>query len=170
MASIPGRVDEPLAVRLAEVRDAISARFPDAHVRIDEGRCMVLVEIGGTDGILPLCRHLKSDLDIDHSTLITAVDMLERFDLVYHFWSTRRRINVQVKVPVGREDPRAPSIYVAPDTGETLWRGANFHERETYDMMGIVFEGHPDLRRIYLEQDATIFPQRKDYAWGEKYG
>ncbi len=79
-----------------------------------------------------------------------------RFEVVYHLYSDRHPAWLRVRVPVDRRDPRTASV-----TG--IWPGAMFHEREMYDMMGIVFEGNRDLRRIYMSPDYRSFPQRKDF-------
>ena len=81
----------------------------------------------------------------------------ERFEIVYHLYSDRHPAWLRVRAHVDRADPRIPTI-----TG--LWEGAMFHEREMYDMMGIVFEGNRDLRRIYMSPDYKSFPQRKDFV------
>lgn len=78
------------------------------------------------------------------------------FEVAYHLYSDRHPAWVRVRARVDRDDPRLPTI-----TG--LWEGAMFHEREMYDMMGIVFEGNRDLRRIYMSPDYRSFPQRKDF-------
>jgi NADH-quinone oxidoreductase subunit C len=79
------------------------------------------------------------------------------FEVVYHLFSWRHPSWLRVRARVDRADPRIASI-----TG--LWEGAMFHEREMYDMMGIVFEGNRDLRRIYMSPDYRSFPQRKDFV------
>ena len=80
-----------------------------------------------------------------------------RFEVVYHLYSERHPAWLRVRAHVSRDDPRLPTI-----TG--LWEGAMFHEREMYDMMGIVFEGNRDLRRIYMSPNYRSFPQRKDFV------
>lgn len=79
------------------------------------------------------------------------------FEVVYHLFSWKHPAWLRVRARVDRTDPRLPTI-----TG--LWEGAMFHEREMYDMMGIVFEGNRDLRRIYMSPDYRSFPQRKDFV------
>ena len=78
------------------------------------------------------------------------------FEVVYHLFSWKHPAWLRVRARVDRADPRIATI-----TG--LWEGAMFHEREMYDMMGIVFEGNRDLRRIYMSPDYRSFPQRKDF-------
>jgi len=80
-----------------------------------------------------------------------------RFEVVYHLYSDRHPAWLRIRSRVDRAGARIPTI-----TG--LWEGAMFHEREMYDMMGIVFEGNRDLRRIYMSPDYRSFPQRKDFV------
>ena len=79
-----------------------------------------------------------------------------RFEVVYHLYSDRHPVWLRVRAIVDRANPHIPSI-----TG--LWEGAMFHEREMFDMMGIVFDGNRDLRRIYMSPDYKSFPQRRDF-------
>ena len=78
------------------------------------------------------------------------------FEVVYHLYSDRHPAWLRIRVPVDRANPHAPTV-----TG--LWTGAMFHEREMYDMMGIVFDGNRDMRRIYMSPTYRSFPQRKDF-------
>ena len=114
--------------------------------------------------IKDVCYHLKNDFDFKLVADITAVDYLEvkttRFEVVYHLhrfgpdFDENVRIRLKVEVPEG--DPKVDSV--AP-----VWSGANWLEREVYDMFGIEFVGHPDLRRILMPEDYDPFPLRKDF-------
>ncbi len=98
-------------------------------------------------------------LDFDFLMDVTAVDYLgsvPRFEVVYHLYSLARNHRLRLKARVPEEDPRIASVV-------PVWRGADWLERETYDMYGIRFEGHPDLRRIYLYEEFQGHPLRKDY-------
>lgn len=105
-------------------------------------------------------RQLRDDPDLaffylaDAAAVDYGVDA--HFEVVYHLFSWKHPAWLRVRARVDRSDPRLPTI-----TG--LWEGAMFHEREMYDMMGIVFEGNRDLRRIYMSPDYRSFPQRKDF-------
>ncbi|MCA1570665.1 MAG: NADH-quinone oxidoreductase subunit C [Chloroflexi bacterium] len=81
----------------------------------------------------------------------------EHFEVVYHLFSWKHPGWLRIRAHVDRLDPRIPTI-------TDLWEGAMFHEREMYDMMGIVFEGNRDLRRIYMSPDYRSFPHRKDFV------
>jgi NADH-quinone oxidoreductase subunit C len=82
--------------------------------------------------------------------------------VVYHLYSYTHGHRIAVKVLVPFENPRVPSV-------THLWAGANWHEREAYDLLGIVFEGHPDLRRILLPEDWVGHPLRKEYVVQDTY-
>ena len=107
-------------------------------------------------------RLLKEDpkLDFDFLTDITAVDYLgkkePRFEVVYHLYSLKARHRLRVKIPVPENDPVVDSL-------TSLWSGADWLEREVWDMFGIRFSGHSDLRRILLYEEFKGHPLRKDY-------
>jgi NADH-quinone oxidoreductase subunit C len=110
--------------------------------------------------VVDVLQLLRDDPDLAFFMLAdaAAVDygVDAHFEVVYHLFSWRHPAWLRVRARVDRADPRIASI-----TG--LWEGAMFHEREMYDMMGIVFEGNRDLRRIYMSPDYRSFPQRRDF-------
>jgi NADH-quinone oxidoreductase subunit C len=112
------------------------------------------------EDILDVCRWLRDhpDFDMAYLSFVSAIDWKDRFEVVYHLGSFSKNHSLTLKVQIPRDDPRIPSV-----TG--LWRGADWHEREAYDLFGIVFEGHPNLRRIMMSQDWKGHPLRKDYVY-----
>lgn len=114
--------------------------------------------------LLEICRFLREEasFDLDYCSFVSAVDRPEAgtIEVVYHLFSMTAHHELLLKVRTPREAPRVPSV-----TG--IWSGANWHERETYDLFGVVFEGHPDLRRIMMTEDWTGHPLRKDYVYQE---
>lgn len=111
--------------------------------------------------LLDVCRLLRDDPELAFDLLVdvTAVDFIgrrPRFEVVYHLYSIGKNHRVRLKVPLEEGDPTVPSIC-------ELWKGANWLERETWDLYGIRFENHPDLRRIYLYEEFEGHPLRKDY-------
>ena len=115
--------------------------------------------------IKDVCLFLRDEpsLKFDHLADLTAVDFSRypgdtgpRFEVVYNLISTVHRHRIRLKVRVPEEDPRVDSV-------TSVWQTANWHERETYDLMGIKFDGHPDLRRILLTDDWEGHPLRKEY-------
>ncbi|MGH2428791.1 MAG: NADH-quinone oxidoreductase subunit C [Candidatus Limnocylindria bacterium] len=123
----------------------------------DEDTVEVQVDAARAAGIL---EHLRDDEELDFFFLAdaAAVDYGpgERFEVVYHLYSWKHPAWLRVRAHVDRDDPRIPTV-------THLWEGAMFHEREMYDMMGIIFEGNRDLRRIYMSPDYRSFPQRRDF-------
>lgn len=100
---------------------------------------------------------LKLELDFNYLSNLTAVDYQEYFEVVYHLISLEDNTKLEVKVEI--EDRTEPSI----PTVTNIWRTADWQEREVYDLFGIDFIGHPDLRRILLPDHFTEHPLRKDY-------
>ena len=106
-----------------------------------------------------VARFLRDDPESDFQFLnsISAVDFIEHFEVVYHLTSLSRQQTAVVKTKVfGREDLSLPSVY-------HVWRGADFQEREIWDLMGIHFEGHPNMKRIMLWEGYQGHPLRKDH-------
>jgi NADH-quinone oxidoreductase subunit C len=95
---------------------------------------------------------------------LTVTDLYPRtprFEVVYHFLSLAQNRRLRVKVPVPEEDPQVPSLV-------SHWPGANWLEREAWDMFGILFQGHPDLRRILMYDEFEGHPLRKDYPYRKR--
>ena len=103
-------------------------------------------------------RHIRSEADLyfDYLFCLTAVDWKTYFTVVYHLTSTVHRHTLVVKLKLDRE---RPSVRTVSD----IWRTAEFHEREAFDLMGVVFTGHPDLRRLFMTDEWQGWPLRKDY-------
>ena len=100
----------------------------------------------------------SEDTQFDFLFCLTTVDWLEYMTVVYHLRSTT--LNHQIVLKVKIENREKPEI----DTVSDIWRTAEFHEREVFDLFGIVFRNHPDLRRIFLDDDWVGYPLRKDYV------
>ncbi len=117
--------------------------------------CLVAAE-----HLLDVCRWLRDNPEFDMSFLefVSAIDWPDRFDVVYQLTSLARQHGIALKVPIPKEDARIPSV-------AGIWRGADWHEREAYDLFGITFEGHPDLRRIMMSADWKGHPLRKNYVY-----
>ena len=138
---------------------------PDLAGRINEAHAGAAIEWNDTDvwvepNNLPLvARFLKETPNLDFATLISisAVDYIEYFEIIYHLLSMRRNHSVVLKARCyGREEPTV-------DTVTGIWRGADLQEREIWDLMGIRFEGHPNMKRILLWEDFPGHPLRKDF-------
>ncbi len=115
-----------------------------------DGRRIIRVS---KDEFLSTMKDLKEQ-GFTHLSLITAIDRKDFLEVVYHLHSLEKNEIISVKLKT--KDSRVPSV-------TSLWRSANWDEREQYDMMGIVFEGHPDLKRILLPEGWVGHPLRKNY-------
>lgn len=151
--SAPGDLQHPV---LTELR----ARFADAIRSTHAFRGDLTVEVAPSR-LVEICSHLRDHAELAFDLLVdvTAVDYLgstPRFELVYHLKSLTRGHRLRVKARVSEDGPRIDSLV-------GVWRGADWLERETWDMYGIRFDGHPDLRRIYLYEEFEGHPLRKDY-------
>jgi NADH:ubiquinone oxidoreductase subunit C len=98
----------------------------------------------------------NADLNFDFLFCVTCVDWKTHLTMVYHFTSTTHRHNIVVKSKLDRNNPEIETVC-------DIWRTAEFHEREQYEMFGVEFLNHPDLRRLILEDDMVGFPLRKDF-------
>ncbi len=149
------------------VLQKLQDKFADALLASAEIRQGVAVVVN-KENIYALLEYLKTDLAYSFLVDVTAVDnsKLEseliqydyaRFMVVYHLYTYEGETSrIRVKVPVHEKDLKIPSV-------TQLWKGANWLERETYDMFGIEFEGHPNLSRILTPDDFEGHPLRKDY-------
>ncbi len=140
------------------LKQAFGAQVLDSHSQ--HGDDTVVIERGA---LLDVCRFLRRepDLAFDLPVDVTAVDGLPlgwqpRFVVVYHLYSLAHRHRIRLKVPVSEADPVVDSV-------TSVWRGLNWAERETFDMFGIRFAGHPNLKRILLYDEFVGHPLRKDY-------
>lgn len=104
-------------------------------------------------------RDLKEKLEIDFLSCISGLDQIEYFEVVYHLYSYKTKDKLVIRVNVDRENPIVSSV-------TSIWQTANWLERETYDMYGIVFDGHPNLKRILLADDFPGYIHRKDWPIG----
>ncbi|MFM8577301.1 MAG: NADH-quinone oxidoreductase subunit C [Planctomycetaceae bacterium] len=136
------------------------------------------------DRLLEVCRWLKehSSVRFDSLQCVTAVDWFERdekkaakvpwkphLQLVYHLWSTVARASLVIKCNLQRWEDDVPGRLPSIASVAGIWRTADWHEREVYDLSGIVFTGHPDLRRILCPEDWVGHPLRKDYEQPLEY-
>jgi NADH-quinone oxidoreductase subunit C len=146
-------LDHPILVSLRE-------RFAENVRAIHAWRGDLTAEVA-PHRIVEICRFVRDDAALAFDLLadVTAVDYLgstPRFEVVYHLKSLTHGHRLRLKARIPEDDARIDSVV-------SVWRGADWLERETYDMYGIHFTGHPDLRRIYLYEEFEGHPLRKDY-------
>jgi NADH-quinone oxidoreductase subunit C len=137
---------------------ALKEKFPQATERASADHLAINVPLAE---VIPALAFLRATHGYDFLADLTAIDWAEgvspRFTVVYHLFSTTHHTYIRVCADCANdENPTAPSIV-------SLWPAANWHERECYDMFGIRFEAHPDLRRILMWQEYPYFPLRKEF-------
>lgn len=144
---------------LQPVVDALQTRFGVA-VHEYAGEVSLTVK---ADQIVEVCQSLRDDHAFEMLIDETAVDyypeMEPRFHVIYQVYSMSKNIILCLRVPVDGTNPHLPTI-------ETVWAGANWYEREVFDMFGILYDGHSDMRRIVMPADWQGHPLRKDYPLG----
>lgn len=138
----------------------IKTRFPETITGTNIFRNELTLTVQ-KNAIAEIARFLKENEELDFSFLadLCGVDRVETdnvFEVVYHLYSLSKNHRLRLKAPVSSDAPSLPTV-----TG--VWKTANWHERETYDMFGVTFEGHPDLRKILTPDDFEGYPLRKDY-------
>ncbi|MBA7596234.1 NAD(P)H-quinone oxidoreductase subunit J, chloroplastic [subsurface metagenome] len=138
----------------SEVARQIGEHIPDAVTDSNESAVYVKGE-----ALFEVARLLKENLDLDYLATITAVDFLEHFELIYHLTSITKNHSVILKTRCekGEKGEKVPSVV-------SLWQGADLQERDIFDLMGIAFTGHPNLKRIFLWDGYKGHPLRKDWS------
>ncbi len=140
------------------VIDDLIKKYSDQIVETSEYQGTVIVRVA-LASIHDVLKYLH-----DEHRFIYLVDLIgtdrftseERFEVIYNMLSLKDQTRLFVKVRCEEEDPHVP-------TATDIWRGANWHEREVYDMFGVIFDGHPDLRRMYMPEDFKYHPLRKEF-------
>jgi NADH-quinone oxidoreductase subunit C len=143
-----------VALSAKEIVSQLDAKFPGTVK--EAGADAVLVESGALPAVV---EHLQTadDLKFDYFSFVTAVDYYSYFEVVYQLTSTEHNHSIIIKTRCyDRDNPTVPSLM-------GLYQGADFQEREVYDLMGINFEGHPNLKRIFLWEGFDGYPLRKDF-------
>lgn len=148
----------------SEAAKKLKGQFGDLISEPSEFRGEITLKIADAEKIAGVCRYAKNDLDFNCLVDISSVDNYgddPRWTVVYHLRGLRHGAELRLKTDVSEEKSELPSVI-------TVWATANWHEREIYDMMGIRFSGHPDLRRILMWEGYPYFPLRKDFPLAGK--
>ncbi len=143
-----------------ELLKSLNSKFEGAITVVGEPFGLLTLETG-REHIIAVLSFLKTDpaLQFIYLTDITAIHYPEQekqIGVIYHLHSLVNNVRVRIKVFLADNDVHIP-------TASTVWDGANWMERETYDFFGVIFDGHPDLRRILNVDDMTAFPMRKEF-------
>ena len=142
-----------------EIHARLKTQFGDAVGELTDAKVDPFVAVEA-DWIVEICQFAQAEagLDFDYCEDVTGIDWPARklIEVVYHLFSLQHRHQIVLKVEVDRAQPSVPSV-------QGVWKAANWLEREVYDMLGVDFVGHPDMRRILLPDDWVGHPLRKDY-------
>ena len=142
------------------LNNKLKERFPGLNYEITKFRDELTLSLP-KQNIVEVCKYLKTEPELEYLLCedITAIDWAkrkDRFTVVYHIYSFKNNSRLRLKTNVDASDCKIDSV-------TSVWEAANWHERETFDMYGIQFSNHPDLRRMYMPEDFEYFPLRKDF-------
>jgi NADH-quinone oxidoreductase subunit C len=145
---------------LTTVVEKLKTKFPNSIISSAEFRGETTIHVKKED-IVSVCQFLKDD---EHSLFDYCCDICgadaytpeNRFEVIYNLYSTGLNHRIRLKVFTDETDLHCPSV-------TSVWAGANWPERETFDMFGIIFDGHHDLRRMYMPEEFEYYPLRKDF-------
>ncbi len=147
-----------------ESAQKLKAQFGDILSEPSEFRGELTLKLGDAEKIAEVCAFAKKELGFDYLVDISSVDNYgedPRWTIVYELSQLAGNVHLRLKTDVSEDKSELPTI-----TG--VWRTADWHEREIYDMMGVRFRGHPDLRRILMWEGYPYFPLRKDFPLAGK--
>src|SRR5713101_6052017 len=147
-----------------EFGQKLKAQFGDLLSEPAEFRGEITLRLVDAEKITPVCAWAKKELGFDYLVDVSSVDNYgtdPRWTVVYELYGYAHHCHLRLKTGVSEEKSELPTV-------TTVWRTANWHEREIYDMMGIRFRGHPDLRRILMWEGYPYFPLRKDFPLAGK--
>jgi NADH-quinone oxidoreductase subunit C len=150
---------------------AASKKWMTLLSRLREDFPMEISDVGSRPGVLAvlkvrpesivdLCTHLRDKATFSHCALVAGVDWVDRFEVIYVLWSDELRGYLELSLDVPGPDPHVASV-------SGVWGGATWHERETWDLVGIRFDGHPDLRRVLMPEGYRFHPLRKSFELRE---
>jgi len=146
-----------------EIFTNLKDKFGDAVLEFDENALQPFIRIK-PEHVDTIAQFLRDDdrFAFDYLMCLSGVDLTGNLGVVYHLYSMRHNHKIVLHTETPGDNPVVKSVAM-------LWRTADWHEREAYDMFGISFDGHPDLRRILLPDDWEGYPLRKDYVEQEEY-
>ena len=151
-------MDLDLSNEFQKVIDGLTEKFSDKVLNVYQstGDTFVVVD---ANSIVEICSYLKEEQNFIYLTDVFGADNFtaeNRFEVIYNMVSLKDQIRLFVKVQLEESDPTVASV-------TKVWTSADWYEREVYDMFGITFTGHPDMRRIYMPEDYEYYPMRKEF-------
>jgi NADH-quinone oxidoreductase subunit C len=151
-------------MKVNEMYERLKSEFGDSILElVQDEKSDSFIIVDGKDIVdISLFLRDEEDLLFDYPVILSGMDLGKQLGVVYHLYSLKYKHRIVLKVIVDKESPEVESV-------EKVWKSMNWHEREAYDMFGIIFKEHPDLRRILSPYDWEGYPLRKDYKEPEKY-
>ncbi|HKM13385.1 MAG TPA: NADH-quinone oxidoreductase subunit C [Candidatus Methanomethylophilaceae archaeon] len=116
----------------------------------------IIVELLDKNDVFDICNYISDNLTFEHCSIVMGLDMIEHMEVIYILTNYHTGINIELTAKLPLDDLHVPSIAL-------VWEGANWHERETYELFGIIFDGHPKLERLLTPDTYNFFPFRKSY-------
>lgn len=147
-----------LSPALENIINQLNEQHGDAVEEVYQSSGDTFVRVS-TDQLIDVLKYLKNELHFIYLVDVFGIDRYtneDRFEVVYNLMSLREQVRLFVKARCSEEDPHLPSA-------TAVWKAAGWNEREVYDMFGIRFDNHPDMRRIYMPQDFQYYPLRKEF-------
>jgi NADH-quinone oxidoreductase subunit C len=146
-----------VSLNIQQISKQIQEKFPDSVIEADGE--YLLLQNSSLEKVARYC-HDAPDIKLDFLSSVTGVDYIDYFEVIYYLVSIEHNHRLILKTRLyDRDDPKVSSL-------TSIWQGAVLQEREVYDLMGISFIGHPDLKRIFLWEGFPGYPHRKDFTSG----
>ncbi len=146
---------------MKEIYQSLLNRFPNQGIEISEDKLFSFI-IVPREIIQYVCKYLKEEHSLNYLSSLCGAEQKESIEIVYHIGSVEKNDIVVLKTRLHKEDAVVPTV-------ENIFPSASLFERETFDMFGVKFDGHHDLRRLLLPDDWEGFPLRKDYKYPVEY-
>ena len=141
---------------LNEIKTLLSTKFDEKINVVGSEKDRILVELLDKNDVFDICNYISDNLTFEHCSIVMGLYMIEHMEVIYILTNYYTGINIELTAKLPLEDLHVPSIAL-------VWEGANWHERETYELFGIIFDGHPKLERLLTPDTYNFFPFRKSY-------
>lgn len=139
-----------------EVKVLLETKFKGNVTVKDIEEDRVLADVADKNTIFDICNYISDNLTFEHCSIVMGLDMIEHMEVIYILTNYHTGICIELTTKLPLDDLHVPSVAL-------VWEGANWHERETYELFGIIFDGHPKLERLLTPDTYNFYPFRKSY-------
>ncbi len=139
-----------------EIKGLLEAKFKD---KVEIGgieKDRIQVKLSDKNDVFDICCYINDNLTFEHCSIVMGLDMIEHMEVIYILTNYHTAMNIELTAELPLDDLHVPSVAL-------VWEGANWHERETYELFGIIFDGHPKLERLLTPDTYSFYPFRKSY-------